>query len=215
MSVDRNEIRNLLRLREFDGLSRFKQKKLASMLITFLNDEDELYRFRAAEALGITCKKIAESDEEHVRKILRRLFWSLNDESGSYCVGAPLGIGEIGRNAPVPFEGFKNMLVSLMDNWEVELKYVVYAIGRAASSVKDAYPDPVEKLIPLLKHKKAEIRSYAAWALGELKAEKAREESESLMRDVDEITIYDGVFKKLKVKEIAEKALAKINSSLV
>jgi len=215
MSINRKEIEELLRLRKFDEMSGFKQKKLASMLITFLNDEDELYRFRAAEALGITCKKIAESDEEHVRKILRRLFWSLNDESGSYCVGAPLAIGEIGRNAPAPFEGFKNMLVSLMDNWELELRYVVYAIGRAADSVKDAYPDPVEKLIPLLNHKKPEIRGYAAWALGELKAEKSREELERLMGDEEEISIYDGVFKKLKVKEIAGEALAKINSSLV
>ncbi|AEA46662.1 DVU0298 family protein [Archaeoglobus veneficus] len=213
MSLDRTEIRELLKLRKFDELSRFGQKKLASVLIGFLSDGDELYRFRAAEALGIVCKNIAESDEEHVRKILRRLFWSLNDESGSYCVGAPLGIGEIGRNAPHPFEGFKNMLVSLVDNWEVELKYVIYAIGRAASSVKDSYPDPIEKLTPLLEHENAEIRGLAAWALGELRAVSAKEALEKLREDNEEITIYDGDFRVVKVGKLVEEVLVKLSQT--
>lgn len=50
---------------------------------------------------------------ERARNYILRLFWHLSDESGAYCIGAPLGIAEIGRNNPEEFEGFKNKYVSL------------------------------------------------------------------------------------------------------
>lgn len=186
-------------------------KRTASSLISFLYG-DELIIFRAAEALGIVCGELEKEDDEFVRGILRRLFWHLSDESGAYCRGAPIAIGEIGRTAIKAFDGFKNMTVSLLDNKEVELKYVIYAIGRAAESVRNAYPDPVEKLIQLLKHENAEIRGYSAWALGELKAEKAIKELEKLIGDEEEIILYTGFFKRVEIRDVVKEALEKIYS---
>ena len=74
-----------------------------------------------------------------------RLFWHLSDESGAYCIGAPLGIAEIGRTNPEVFEGFKNRF-ALIDDWEVEKKYVVIGTCRLAEIIKDAYPNPAEKI---------------------------------------------------------------------
>jgi len=151
-----------LRLRNFDSL----KPKLA---MRFLYDADEFYRFRGAEALGYLCKG------QKAREYILRLFWHLSDESGAYCIGAPLGIAEIGRNNPKEFEGFKNKYVSLLENWEVERKYVAYGIGRTAEIVRDAYPNPKELLLEVVEElKDPNFTVYAVWALGLLKAEEVR-----------------------------------------
>lgn len=193
----KSEIKKILLSRNYDALFNLNLKKASSTLISFLYGE-ELLIFRASEALGIICGELEKEDVEFVRNILRRLFWHLNDESGAYCKGAPVAIGEIGRNAAVAFEGFKNMTVSLLDNEEVEIKYVIYAIGRAAKNLKDAYPNPIEKLKPLIYHENAEIRGYAAWALVELGTINGLEH---LINDDSEIVIYDGDFRRLKISD--------------
>ncbi len=132
--LNRERLRDYLRSREY-----WKIKKLSSVM-QFLYDADEFYRFRGAEALGYLCKG------QTAKNFILRLFWHLSDESGAYCVGAPLGIAEIGRTNPDVFEGFKNKFVSLMDDWEVEKKYVIYGIGRISHIVADAYPNPVKKI---------------------------------------------------------------------
>jgi len=149
-----------LKLKDFEGLT----PKLA---MRFLYDPDEFYRFRGAEALGYLCKG------EKARNYILRLFWHLSDESGAYCIGAPLGIAEIGLNNPDVFEGFKNKFVSLLDDWEVERKYVAYGIARTAELVKDAYPNPIEKLLEVLDELKRnpDFVAFAILALKRLKAE--------------------------------------------
>ncbi|MFO7967182.1 MAG: HEAT repeat domain-containing protein [Archaeoglobaceae archaeon] len=208
------ELKDLLTNRDYEPLVHSEDlKKVCKELITFLYGED-LFIYRASEALGLVCKKQEQEQDgeeggEHVKNILRRLFWHLNDESGAYCRGASVAIGEIGRNTE-QFEGFKNMTVSLLDNEEVELEFVIYAVGRAAKSVKNAYPDPFEKLLPLLDHQEPEIRGYAAWALGELGAEGAIEGLNELLEDENIIRIYQGEFKDMAVKDIAQESLHKI-----
>ncbi|MBO8180764.1 MAG: hypothetical protein H0Z19_09880 [Archaeoglobus sp.] len=134
-----------------------------SKLISFLYHPEEILRFRAAEVLG---KKVKG---EKARNLILRLFWHLNDESGAYCVGAPLGIAEIGRNNPDVFEGFKNKYVSLLDDSEVERKYVAYGIDRLAEIVKDAYPNPAKKLREKIDEvKDNEFTVYALIALKKL-----------------------------------------------
>ncbi len=184
------DLRGKLRKRDFSGLK-------PSQVMAFLYDGNELYRFRGAEALGQLCRG------KKARNFILRLFWHLSDESGAYCIGAPLGIAEIGRNNPEEFEGFKNKFVSLLDDWEVERRYVAYGIGRTAKIIKDAYPDPVEKLL----EKIDEIRTgdfvvYAVWALGMLGE---RDIVRKYLNDNRKGRFYDGEWINVKsVREIAK-----------
>ncbi len=170
---------------------RYSEIKNPSRVLAYLYHPDELFRFRAAEALGELCSG------SKARNYILRLFWHLSDESGAYCIGAPLGIAEIGRTNPEIFEGFKNKYVSLLDDWEVERKYVAYGIGRLAEIVNSAYPNPVEKL----QEKIDEIGSpdfavYAIWALKKLGCD-----AEQYIKRFGsfEVEFYDGE-KVLKVK---------------
>ena len=190
----KRRIKKALLDKNYDDLLSLDLKKVATILISFLYG-DELLMFRASEALGIVCGRLDEKDTEYVRNVLRKLFWHLNDESGAYCKGAPLAIGEIGRNAKRAFENFKNMTVSLLDNDEVEKKYVIYAIGRAAENIKDAYPNPIEKLKPLL-NEKDEIRGYAVWALKKLGIDLFDEVKDG------EIVFYNGDLTKVRIKDL-------------
>ncbi len=146
----KSELRNYLKNKEY-----WKIRK-PSLAMQFLYDSDEFYRFRGAEALGYLCRG------KTARNFILRLFWHLSDESGAYCIGAPLGIAEIGRTNPDVFEGFKNKFVSLIDDWEVEKKYVVYGMGRVAHLIQDTYPDSKEKIAEVLKNDKSpETIAYA------------------------------------------------------
>ncbi|MBO8181619.1 MAG: hypothetical protein H0Z28_02360 [Archaeoglobus sp.] len=169
--INKNALRQLVEARMYSKIASAERKKrTATTLISFLYGS-EPFVFYAAEALGTICGVLEkENESEFVREILRRLFWHLRDESGAYCKGAPLAIGEIGRNAPIAFEGFKNMLLSLLRNEEVELRYVIYGISRAAMHMLDAYPNPIEELLPFLQHEDPAIRGYAAIALCKLGA---------------------------------------------
>ncbi len=157
-----------------------------SKLISFLYHPEEILRFKAAEVLGRKVKG------EKARNLILRLFWHLNDESGAYCVGAPLGIAEIGRNNPDVFEGFKNKYVSLLDDWEVERKYVAYGIGRLAEIVKDAYSNPVKKLREKIDEiEDEEFTAYAIIALKKLGDDIS--DLRSRFRDVRKsVKYYDG-----------------------
>ncbi|ADB57691.1 hypothetical protein Arcpr_0626 [Archaeoglobus profundus DSM 5631] len=180
----------LLERREFEKLT-------PKVAMKFLYHPNEFYRFRGAEALGYLCKG------EKARNYILRLFWHLSDESGAYCIGAPLGIAEIGLNNPEVFEGFKNRFVSLLDDWEVERKYVAYGIARTAHLVKDAYPNPVEKLLEVLKELKdnPDFVAYALFALKRLKAEIPNE----FKKDCRFAKFYDGEgIKSIRICELLD-----------
>jgi len=187
--VTKNALKRLVESRMYGEIaSSNRRKNTAATLISFLYESEPLV-FYAAEALGVVCGVLEkENESEFVKDILRRLFWHLRDESGAYCKGAPLAIGEIGRNAPVAFEGFENMFLSLLRNEEVELRYVIYGIGRAAKRILDAYPNPVEELLPFLQHKDSAIRGYAAIALCEFGVELEKDSFEGS----EEFEIYFG-----------------------
>ncbi|MEW6440293.1 MAG: DVU0298 family protein [bacterium] len=78
-----------------DELRRLPPAQVIRALLSFLSRDDEALVSRAAQALGRTVADLTESDLEAGRNVLRRLLWSMNDESGSVVWGAPEGMAEI------------------------------------------------------------------------------------------------------------------------
>lgn len=96
--MDRRVLGRILReegleevLRRLSGLSA---KKAINTLIPSLYSPDEVVRTKAVSAFGVLIKRLAEEDMEAARNVMRRLMWSLNDESGGIGWGAPEAMAE-------------------------------------------------------------------------------------------------------------------------
>ena len=93
-------------------ISRLPARKIISPLISSLCSTDEKIERRAAAAIGIITAKLADHDIESARVIMRRLMWSLNDESGGIGWGAPEAMAEImARNKKLADE-YRKILIS-------------------------------------------------------------------------------------------------------
>ncbi len=76
-------------------LERFPAKAVVNVLFSAICQLDELVRWHAVSAMGVMVAHLARQEMEEARIIMRRLLWSLNDESGGIGWGAPESMAEI------------------------------------------------------------------------------------------------------------------------
>lgn len=87
-------------------------KKVINPLISSLYSIDEKIEQRAILALGIVTARLAEHDIESARVVMRRLMWSLNDESGGVGWGAPEAMAEIMVRSKRLDDEYRKILIS-------------------------------------------------------------------------------------------------------
>jgi hypothetical protein len=137
----RKLVRSLLESPDFEEAIKrtdIAPGKMINPLLCFLFETNEVIRWRAVRGVGITVSAIAEKALEPARTIMRRLIWSLNDESGGIGWGAPEAMGEImAENEALACE-YHRILVSYIDengnrleNDELE-RGVMWGINRLA-----------------------------------------------------------------------------------
>ena len=112
----KNRVRKLLCHDDFTKavkeISELPARKVINPLISSLCSIDEKIAHRATVIIGIITAKLADHNIESARVIMRRLIWSLNDESGGIGWGAPEAMAEImARSKRLSDEYFK-ILVS-------------------------------------------------------------------------------------------------------
>ncbi|MBL0731621.1 MAG: hypothetical protein JJW03_02015 [Desulfosarcina sp.] len=104
-------------------IKKLPARKVINPLISSLCSINEKIERRAAVAIGIVTAKLADHDIESARVIMRRLMWSLNDESGGIGWGAPEAMAEImARNKKLADEYFK-ILVSYSEQGKNYLEH--------------------------------------------------------------------------------------------
>ncbi|MGO9312103.1 MAG: DVU0298 family protein [Syntrophobacteraceae bacterium] len=113
-------------------------QRMINPLLCALFEPDEVLRWRVVRAVAITVSAMAEKDLESARIIMRRLMWSLNDESGGIGWGAPEAMGEIMAENETLAREYYRILVSyidikgnLLENDELELG-AMWGISRLA-----------------------------------------------------------------------------------
>ena len=126
-------------------------------LLCALFEPDEVLRWRVVRAVGITVSAMAEKDLESARIIMRRLMWSLNDESGGIGWGAPEAMGEIMAENETLAREYYRILVSyidvkgnLLENDELELG-VMWGISRLAQKRPELLRDWTAPVMAQLK----------------------------------------------------------------
>ncbi len=96
----------------FKEMSKFPARQVINPLISFLFSTDDKIKQRAVTAIGIVVSKLADKDIESARIIMRRLMWSLNDESGGIGWGAPEAMAEIMARHQKLAEEYHKILIS-------------------------------------------------------------------------------------------------------
>lgn len=207
-------MRQLLEERRYEGLLSHPEKNAAVIrqLSTFLYTQEGLLRWRAIEGLGYMVGKLAEQDRGFGREIIRRLLWSVNDESGGIGWSTPEAIGEIVRSHPDDYADFVPILVSLQEE-DILRRGIIWALGRIGKRRPDLAATGLPLLLESLEHPAAEIRGFAAWSLGEIAAPETAPALRTLRSDHEAVTIYEaGKLWQRTVSEVALNALADIQA---
>ncbi|MEE9121657.1 MAG: HEAT repeat domain-containing protein [Syntrophobacteria bacterium] len=198
-----------------DELCRLPSRQVINPLFSFLYSSDEQIKWRAVTAMGTVVANLADEDIESARMILRRLMWSLNDESGGIGWGAPEAIGEILASHEGLAREYANILTSYIREDGNFLEHeplqrgAMWGIARLAQVRPHLIQDTRSYLIKRLDSSDVTVKGLAALTLSLLGDEEALSQLEDLSGDDTEIHLYlDRKMAVRRVSELAELALA-------
>lgn len=204
-SLESNNLQNLLAVSK-------EPRKVISQLIRIAYDKETLAGWRAIKAIGVIAKEKVKTDYDFLRETVRKLLWSLSDESGGIGWSAPEIIGEIVSSDP---DRFRDIIPLIAEVYSVEEKVfrpgVIYAMGRVAESDPESVLEQKDLIIKALFDDNPLTRVYALEALNLIKgllnsqeAQSVKKFIEALQTDRSEVWVYknDG-FMNTQVDETA------------
>ncbi|SOB60692.1 conserved protein of unknown function [Pseudodesulfovibrio profundus] len=195
--------------------------ELVPPLLSLRLDREEKVRWRSVTAFGLTVDRMAEASMEKARVIMRTCMWYMNEESGNLGWGIPHFMAEaMVRNEKVAKE-YHKILASyifcdedcdgnFLDHPELR-RDVFWGLARLAAE-KPGYVEHGERfLVAALDEEDPYNRAYAAWVLGLIGAQGAREKLESLASDDTGIrTFIDNELVDTTVGALVERALGNL-----
>lgn len=187
-------------------------------VISFFCSADKVLRWRSVTAIGeIVEETIRQDGFEKARIIIRRLMWTLNEESGGVGWGAPEAMGEIMARVPKLAEEYHRILFSYIDDHGNYLDYaplregVLWGIDRLAQVRPEMCIEAVGLTGDYLAADTPFARGIAAVIAGRLKNRSAKERLRVLTADTALFELYQGgYFKQKTIGSAAEEALALI-----
>jgi len=179
-------------------------------LISMAYDKEDAKSWRAMEALGLLAGAASKDRMEVVRDTVRRLLWSMGEESGGIGWSAAEMLGEIIMNSPDGFTDIVPILWSFKDE-DMFRSGIVWAMGRIGLARRDLVLFVSGPVMNMLTDTDPQVRGCAAWTLGIIGDKTASADLKALAGDACEINFYTGgVLLKKKVGEIAAESLNKL-----
>ncbi len=195
-------------------LDEIPERQAVNPLISLLCSGDELTKWRAVFALGKITGRLAASDMDSARVVMRRLMWHLNDESGGIGWGVPEAMGQImACHEGLALEYSKILLSYIMDGpnyleHTILRRGAVWGVGRLARVRAELLKDAKGPLTNSLGSEDAHIRGFAAYALGALGDKGAKPDLEKIVADEARIALFeDGQLKQTTVGAITLTAI--------
>jgi hypothetical protein len=192
-------IHNALEANELDAvvLLAKENRRVVSLLVRMAYDKDTLVGWRAIKAIGLSAKALVKTDNEFLRETVRKLLWSLSDESGGIGWAAPEILGEIVSADP---ERFSDIIPLIAEVYDIEEKVfrpgILYALGKIA----EVSPDLVMPFKGLIRRALSEdeplLRVFALDLLKTLKSRLGKEDMndpeimQNLLSDHSEAWVY-------------------------
>jgi len=213
--MNKATIRNLLAIQDTEGLRELArhQRRVLSLLLSLTYDPDETIAWRAVEGLGLAAAAVADYDAEFVRGILRRLMWSLTDESGGIGWKSPQALGAVVAERLELFPEFVPIMISLFELEEATFRPgTLWAVGRIGAQD----PALVERAIPwilqFLADPDPQTRAHACWCAGQVGLQEARPSLLHLAEDPAEVAFFEGgEWHQRTVGQMAREALDRLS----
>jgi len=208
-------------------IKRLPVKEVVNVLFAAICQVDEQLRWHGISAMGVMVARLAESDMEEGRIMMRRLLWSLNDESGGIGWGAPESMAEIMHHHEGMAREYIHMLLSYArpDGPELEqdgnyLEYEILQRGllwgldrlcdRRLALLMEK--EPAGDISAYLNSGDHVVRSLAARLCGRLSIGSVREDLRLLLTDSASIVFYhDERFCRYTVGDFAKTALKELS----
>jgi len=112
-----------------------ENRRALAILVRNSYDKETLAGWRAIKVVGLVAKALVKTDYEFLRETVRKLLWSLSDESGGIGWSAPELLGEIVSADPKKFEDVIPLIAQVYEVEEEVFKPgVVYALARIAET---------------------------------------------------------------------------------
>ncbi len=197
-------------------------------LFSGICSSEEKIHWNGVACMGPIVSRLAQQDMEEARIVMRRLLWSLNDESGGIGWGAPEAMAEIMVHHKGLAEEYIHMLISYMREDGEELfqdgnyleheilqRGLLWGVARLAETRPEMLHarGVVNDVIPYLQSQDAGVRGLAAKSLGLLRAEEAMEKLKVLRDDTSMVRFLDsGTIRSVSVGDLASQAMAVIAS---
>lgn len=176
------------------------ESRAATLLLGLIADSDPKVKHLAASALGQVVQRLAASHLEAGREIMRRLVWSLNEESGAVPWGSPEAMGEImAWHEPLADE-FINLLISYIwtEGNYIEFEPLQAGVAWGIGRVAQEFPALVaarHAAGPLIEHMTSpdsQVRGCCAWALGFFADGQVAQPLNNLSSDQAECVVFNG-----------------------
>jgi DNA-binding transcriptional ArsR family regulator len=179
------------------SLSR-ENPRTVSILINRSYDKNSLLTWRAVTAIGKVVDAITEHSLEEGRNIVRRLIWSITEESGGFGWSTLEMLGEIIRRRP---EEFGDIALLIPEYFEEEIfrPGVLYALCRIGSlwpGLIDEREKLEEMVLEALRSADPQTRGYALYTIGCLQgmldSDRIKEYVRALSDDPARVKIFGG-----------------------
>ncbi len=205
-------------LAEIASLAK-KHKRVLSILVQSAYDKESLAAWRAIRAVGHVARELVEKDYEFLRETVRKLLWSLSNESGGIGWSAPEMLGEIVSADPVKFSDIIPLIANAYDSEDVFKPGVLYALSRIAEASPEQVIPHQKLFLKALSDRNPLIKIYGLEGIinmrKHLNFERTLSKIEALTLDKDEVWVYGrDNFIPIEVGDMAQDVINKLIKSM-
>jgi len=193
-----------------DQLYQMNLRRVINPLFAFFCSGDERLRWRAITAAGAVISKMADTRLEDARVMMRRLMWTLNDESGGIGWGSPEAMGDAMARSPRLTKEYANILVSYLNPDGNYLEHaalqcgVLWGLRRLAGARPLATAAAAPFLAPFFESALPLHRGLAAWCARAIAVAAPVIIPETLLADTTVIRIYrDETLQNIPIRDLA------------
>ena len=193
----KNRIKELLTLQAYDQLADMagQDKGIIRGLISLSYDKQDVMSWRAIEAIGVISRTFSKGRIDILRETIRRLLWSMGEESGGIGWSAAEMLGEIVTGDPDAFNEIIPILWSFREE-EMFRAGIVWAMGRIAMIRPELVAFIIHDLPEMLEDRNPAVRGYTVLLMGilpeALNAGTGRQQISKLLGDSSPVPVYNG-----------------------